>query len=86
MSFIFHFVLLTVGAADSPVTGTVTPTNDMATQKNAQAVLKAPSSQPSAVSSDTAAPPNLDEQKRHQVRLFFSLCPVDNIWCATNKF
>ncbi|GFZ00726.1 eukaryotic translation initiation factor 4G [Actinidia rufa] len=56
------------GAADSPVTGTVTPTNDMATQKNAQAVLKAPSSQPSAVSSDTAAPPNLDEQKRHQAR------------------
>ncbi|XP_057510519.1 eukaryotic translation initiation factor 4G-like [Actinidia eriantha] len=44
------------GAADAPVTGTVKPTTDMATQKNAQVVPKAPSSQPATVSSDTTAP------------------------------
>ncbi|GFZ04852.1 hypothetical protein Acr_17g0004240 [Actinidia rufa] len=44
------------GAADALVTGTVKPTTDIATQKNAQAVPKAPSSQPAVVSSDTTTP------------------------------
>ncbi|XP_058205058.1 eukaryotic translation initiation factor 4G-like isoform X2 [Rhododendron vialii] len=45
------------GAADAPVTGvTVKPTADMAPQKSAQAVPKAPSSQPAAVNVDTTAP------------------------------
>ena len=52
----YSFCFLTVGAADAPVTGTVKPTTDMATQKNAQAVPKSPSSQPAAVSSDTTTP------------------------------
>ncbi|XP_057488585.1 eukaryotic translation initiation factor 4G-like [Actinidia eriantha] len=103
------------GAADAPVTGTVKPTTDMATRKNAQAVPKVPSSQPAAVSSDTttpatptkapgdasesftlqfgsispgfmngmqipartnSAPPNLDEQKRHQAHLDSSRAAV----------
>ncbi|GFY90375.1 eukaryotic translation initiation factor 4G [Actinidia rufa] len=103
------------GAADARVTGTVKPTTDMATWKNAQVVPKAPSSQPAAVSSDTttpatptkapgdasesftlqfgsispgfmngmqipartnSAPPNLDEQKRHQARLDSSRAAV----------
>ena len=54
LSFFFHSVFLTVGAVDAPVT--VKPTTDMATQKNAQAVPKAPSSQPAAISSDTTTP------------------------------
>lgn len=45
------------GAADAPVTGvTVRPTTDMAPQKSAQPVPKAPSSQPAAVNVDTTAP------------------------------
>lgn len=52
-----HFVVLVLGAADAPVTGvTVKPTADMAPQKSAQAVPKAPSSQPAAVNVDTTAP------------------------------
>ncbi|KAL6964926.1 hypothetical protein U1Q18_035981 [Sarracenia purpurea var. burkii] len=45
------------GAADDPVTGvTIKPTTDMASQKNAQAVPKAPSSQHAVANSETLAP------------------------------
>ncbi|KAH7848282.1 hypothetical protein Vadar_000630 [Vaccinium darrowii] len=64
--------------ADAPVTGvTVRPTTDMAPQKSAQPVPKAPSSRPAAVNVDTTAPatPTKGDASRQYPLQFGTISP-----------